>query len=174
METVEKPEDISKIESGVELLGKYIEDQIYAYPKRSKQYQLLSTYYTDPDKERINPFQAKVERLSLMKRIKKLDQELQKAGFVSAEEFAVKTDAMVKAYRAANMSYAVAVQARRYKAVTPQNKTEKTLVMGAKMYEAYPKDVQLVRDNLKDVREIFIKNGFQSVLNAESFDELRK
>ena len=166
-------DDIKKIDSGVKIFGAYLK-KIQNSSAAFEKYQLLSKYYTDSDKERINPFQAKVERLKLIKQVEKLDQELRQIGFKSAEDFGIKTDALVKAYRAARMSYAVAVQARRYKDITPQNKIEKMLVLGSQMHQAYPKDVQLVLENLETVRQIFIKNGFQSVLDAETFDAFRK
>ena len=51
---------------------------------------------------------------------------------------------------------------------------DKMIVTGSKMYEALPADVRLVQNNLEKVRNSFIKSGFQSVLDAEMIDALRK
>lgn len=162
-------DDIPKINAGLGIFSKYL-NQI----SQNEEYRFLLAYHTDYVQEKINPFQVKVARINLMEGGKSLDSDLKKIGFKTAMDFAIKADELAKAYRVARMPYAVALQTRRYKTIEPQNKTEKIINAAAKMYEAYPKDAILVGEHLNEVRQIFINNGFQNALDAETFDALRE
>ena len=169
-----KKNDISMVENGLTALRNYLNQKIKDDSSAIEEYELLSLYYIDPYKERINPFQTHIERLKLMKRLEPLGQELKKIGFASAEDFAIKADAFVRAYRAARVPYSTLTQARIYDNMKQQNNSEKKSIINTQMYKSYPQDVRLVQDNLNTVRQMFIKTDFQFVLNAETFDELRK
>ncbi|MBR6411613.1 MAG: hypothetical protein IKS41_00430 [Alphaproteobacteria bacterium] len=166
--------DIAKVEAGLEAFGNYLTEYVENDFAVTENLKKAANYLKDSHQGKINPFQTEIKRLKLVQQTDKLEEELKKAGFKSAEDFADKADTLARAYRAARMPYPVASQVRLYKGKVPQNKTEKALITAAKMYESYPKDVHLVLDNLNAVREVFIKTGFQGALDAETFDELRK
>jgi hypothetical protein len=134
---------------------------------------MLATLYSDADLERINPFQAKVERLRLMNRVQDLDKLVQQAGFKDAEEFALVADTMARAYRAARMPLRIAFEVRRYRAQEPTDPIKRITLTAAKMYESLPKDVHFVNQHLEQVRQAFIDSGYQNVLNAETIDSTR-
>jgi hypothetical protein len=165
--------DIARVANGLKTLTQFLNHELSSNPSFRSGYQMLSTFYSDADSERINPFQAKVERLRLMKRVQDLDKLLQQVGFKDSNEFALITDTMARAYRAARMPLRMAFEARRYRAQEPTDPIKRATLTAAKMYESLPKDVYFVDTHLEEVRQAFIETGYQNVLNAETVDSVR-
>jgi len=166
--------DIQNIGTGLNIFADYLKDEIASDVNLRAQYHRLSNLYTDQYKERLHPFMAKWERLKLMGQADQLEEKLKAVGWKSGEHFAKVADAMASGYRAARVSLIVSLQAWRFRGINPQNESEKIIQTGSKLYESLPADVRLVAKNLDVVRQAFIKNGFQPILNAEMIDEVRK
>ena len=166
-------QDITRVANGLKTLTQFLNQELSSNPSFRSGYQMLATLYSDADSERINPFQAKVERLRLMKREQDLDKLVQQVGFKDSAEFALIADTMARAYRAARMPLRFAFESRRYRAQKPTDPIKRITLTTAKMYEALPKDVYLVDKNLDKVRQAFIDSGYQNVLNAETVDSVR-
>ena len=166
--------DIKKIGRGLSSFNLFLNQELEENPGFRSGYNMLKVFYTQTTDERINPFQAKLERLRLMNREADADKFLQRAGWKNTAEFVEKADAMVRAYRAARLPLPLAFDVRRYRGRTPRNATERIIINGSRMYEALPADAHLVAEHLDEVRRAFIETGYQSVLNAETVDEYRK
>lgn len=166
--------DIDRIGSGLKTFTLFLNKELNEDPSFRSGYQMLSTFYSDTDSERVNPFQTKIERLRLMNRLQDLDKLVQQVGFKDSAEFALIADTMARAYRAARMPLRFAFESRRYRAQEPTDPVKRMTLTTAKMYEALPKDVYLVDKHLDKVRQAFIESGYQNVLNAETVDSLRK
>ena len=168
-----KEQDITRVANGLKTLTQFLNQELSSNPSFRSGYQMLATLYSDADSERINPFQAKVERLRLMKRVQDLDKLVQQAGFKDSAEFALVADTMARAYRAARMPLRIAFEVRRYRAQEPTDPIKRITLTAAKMYESLPKDVHFVNQHLEQVRQAFIDSGYQNVLNAETIDSTR-
>ena len=167
-------QDITRVTDGLKILTQFLNQNLSSDPSFRSGYQMLTTFYSDADSERINPFQAKVERLRLMKRDQELDKLIQQVGFKDSAEFALIADTMVRAYRAARMPLRIAFENRRFRAQEPTDPVKRITLTAAKMYESLPKDVYFVDKNLNKVRQAFIDSGYQNVLNAETVDSTRE
>ena len=167
-------ENVQKLRSGLNAFNTFLNDELQQNSSFRSGYRTLALFHTNAHDEKISPFQAKLERLRLLKKDQELDKVLKRAGWTSANDFAVATDAMVRAYRAANMPLRFAFEANRYRGQTPKNNVEKMSVTLAKMYESLPADVYTVLEHMPQIRQDFIDTGYQSLLNAETVDEYRK
>ena len=166
--------DIQNIGTGLSIFSTFLNEELASDPDLRSQYNMLTELYTDQHKEKLHPFEAKWERLKLMKQTDKLEEKLKAAGWKSGEHFSKVADAMAAGYRAARVSLIVSLQAWRFRGITPKSEADKIIQTGSKLYETLPADARLVAKNLNTVREAFIKSGFQPVLNAEMIDEVRK
>ncbi|MBQ7412980.1 MAG: hypothetical protein IJV07_01735 [Alphaproteobacteria bacterium] len=165
--------DISRMGAGLSAFNQFINQRSSDDPLFQTGYQALTNFYTDRHQERVTPFSEKLKRVRLLDRTDDLEKAMKQAGWDSPEQFAAAADTMAKAYRAARMPMRVAFEARRYRGHIPKSEIETMMVTQARLYEATPADVWLVLKNLNQVREAFIKTGYQSVLNAETVDEIR-
>lgn len=165
--------DIKRTADGLKILTQFLNQKLSSDSSFRSGYQMLATFYSDADSERINPFQAKITRLRLMKYDQELDKLVQQVGFKDSVEFALVADTMARAYRAARMPLRIAFENRRYRAQQPTDPIKRITLTSAKMYEALPKDVYLVSEHLDEVRQAFINSGYQNVLNAETVDSVR-
>lgn len=167
-------EDIKKLRSGLNAFNTFLNDELQQNSSFRSGYRTLALFHTNAHDEKISPFQAKLDRLRLLKKDKELDEALKKSGWASADAFAIATDEMIRAYRAANMPLRFAFEANRYRGQTPKNGVEKLSVTMAKMYESLPADVYTIMKHMPQIRQDFIDTGYQSLLNAETVDEYRK
>ena len=166
-------QDIGRMGAGLSAFNQFINQRNADDPLFQTGYQALTNFYTDRHQERVSPFSEKLKRIRLLDRTDDLEKTMKQAGWDSPEQFATAADTMAKAYRAARMPMRVAFEARRYRGHIPKSEIEAMMVTQASLYEATPADVWLVLKNLNQVREAFIKTGNQSVLNAETVDEIR-
>lgn len=139
-----------------------------------KSWLFLSQFYTSQHDVMVNPFQTWLGNLKRMGKGAEMDAALKQAGWADSETFARAADTVAKAYRANYMTLRIAFDVRRYRGKEATSEADKMGITVAKMYEAYPADVRQVGARCDQVREAFIKNGHQGILNAIRIDELEK
>lgn len=108
------------------------------------------------EKDLTDPFLSLATRLKMVLPPDEIESFFQKQGWSSADEFAQKSDRILKAYRVnfLNPTTAVALQkVRAYPASAPTTTTLENLRMYAKMHEAAPGDVYFVQPYLADIRK---------------------
>ena len=137
---------------------------------------LSSPGLTDEDyaEGRINPFGNMMKRIEQAGFGPELQTTLSQTGWETPEEFALFADTTLKAYRVNFLTLRMAFDVHRNRTKEAKTDTDKLLVMVSKMYEASPDDVRLVEKNQDTIRQMFIQNGYQNLLNAINIDELQK
>lgn len=147
--------DISNLFNAVKELNTYIENQP---DPRGIKHELISIMLRNNQVEQdfSFPFSSLVNRLKIVKPSKEIDEIFQKHGWKNAEEFAEKSDRILKAYRVNYLNPMIAIQLnkiRAYPTDAPATEALKNLRMYAKMYEAAPGDVYFVEPYLDEIRK---------------------
>lgn len=161
---------------GTGLIGfrEFLKQKIDRNPKLSSVLSLPGLTDENYAEGRINPFQTMIGRIEQAGFASELQEELSRSGWSSPEEFALFVDTTLKAYRVNFLTLRMAFDVHRSRTKEIKNDTDKLLVMVSKMYEASPDDVRLVEKNQDSIRQMFIQNGYQNLLNAINIDELQK
>ncbi len=163
-------DSIKRLNGGFQTLSVFLTNRPDA-----KQFQdaldLLETFYSDPENNRINPFQSLVDRIRLMKQGKELDTIFAASGWKNADEFAKTADTAAKAYRVNFLSLPMAFAFQKIKGKTePMSAAERVMLTTALMHEALPADVRLAEKYLSDIHSAFVKAGYGALLAPVSID----
>lgn len=167
--------DIKQAGIGFQTIADFLNEQ----PDRDKfarALSLLRTFATDPDADKINPFQSQVQRIRMMGRGAALDQAFQAAGFQNADVFAEKADTMAKAYRAYRLDIPTALLYHKIRGADKAelNDAEQIIQVQAKMHDASSADVYFIEPYLTEVYHTFQQAGYQHILDPMMIDEPTK
>lgn len=150
-----KVQDVSRLFQTITALNDYIENQ--DDPRDVKQKMISIMIRNDQvEKDLADPFLSLVTRLKMIRAAAEVDAFFKQQGWKNAEEFAEKSDRILKAYRVNYLNPVIAVglnKVRSYPASAPTTPTLENLRMFAKMHEAAPGDVYFVEPYLSEIRK---------------------
>lgn len=150
-----KAKDVNNLFKAVKALDAYIENQ--PDPREIK-HSLISIMLQNNKVEQdfSFPFLSLVSRLKMIKPASEIDAIFKNQGWENAEEFAKKSDRILKAYRVHSLNPMIAIQLnkiRAYPADAPTTEALENLRMYANMYQAAPGDVYFVEPYLEEIRK---------------------
>lgn len=122
------------------------------------EHQLLSAMIQNDklEKDLSDPFASLVARLKIVKNPKEIDVFFQKQGWKNANDFALKADRILKAWRVTRLNPAMAIQfqkIRSYPKNMPNTMTLVNLRMLADMFTAPPGDVYFIEPYATEIRK---------------------
>ena len=167
--------DIQQTEIGFQKIADFLKAQ----PDKDKfdrSLSLLRTFATDPDEDKINPFQSQIARIRMMGRGTELDTFFQETDFKNADVFAQKADTILKAYRAYHLDIPTALLYHKIRGANKLslNDTERIIYVQSHMHKATPGDVYFIQSHLSDIKQMFQKAGYRHLLDPMMIDESMK
>lgn len=167
-----KSQDISRLLGTMTALEEYFQNQ--ENPRKFK----LSLIRIMMRNNQLNgdlsyPFASLINRLKMVKSDQEIETLFKQQGWENANEFAHKSDRILKAYRVHHLNISQAIQlnkVRGYPASAPTTEVLENLRTYAKMHEASPGDVYFVEPYLQDIRQK-LKPDFILMLGTPIFME---
>ena len=152
-----KPADIQRVKKTIDALNQFYEQQPDQLDFKKK---MVDGFLAEGNLQihMADPFASLVVRLQKAIGEKQTDDFFKKQGWESSGDFALKTDRLLKAYRANFLSLPVAIElnkARKIYKPSDQNESARSMWMYARFFDASKEDTEFAAPRLNELGRLF-------------------